>query len=37
MQKYGFENFKFEILVDNIETQEEMDILETKYISEFNT
>ena len=37
MQKYGFENFKFEILVDNIETQEEMNILETKYILEFNT
>ena len=35
MKKYGFENFVFEIIHDNIASKKEMDELERKYISDF--
>lgn len=34
MRKYGFENFNFEIIEDNIKTQKELDIQERYYIME---
>lgn len=34
MRKYGFNNFKFEILEDNIKTQQELDNRERYYITE---
>lgn len=34
MRKYGFDNFKFEILEDNIKTQQELDNRERYYITE---
>ena len=34
MRKYGFNNFKFEILEDNIKTQHELDNRERYYITE---
>ena len=38
MRKYGFENFTFELLEDNIKTKEELDNLERFYITEkFNS
>jgi hypothetical protein len=37
MRKYGFERFKFEIIVDNIESKSKMDELEREYISKFNS
>ncbi|MCF0126859.1 MAG: GIY-YIG nuclease family protein [Clostridia bacterium] len=37
MRKYGIENFEFEILKDNVETQDELDILEIQYIKKYNT
>ena len=36
IQKYGFDNFSYEILADNL-TKEEAAELETKYIKEFDT
>lgn len=36
MQKYGFENFEFIILKDNILTQEDLDKEERNYISKYN-
>lgn len=37
IQEYGVENFSFEIIEDNIDTQEELDEKEKYYISLFNT
>ncbi len=37
MRKYGFEYFKFETLVNDIKSQEEMDELEIQKILEFNS
>lgn len=37
MKKYGFENFVFEIIYDNIASKTEMDELERKYIRDFNS
>lgn len=37
MRKYGFNNFHFEILKDNIQTKEEMDQLEKDYIKKYNS
>lgn len=34
MRKYGFNNFKFEIVEDNIQSQEELDNKERYYIME---
>ena len=34
MRKYGFNNFKFEIIEDNIQSQEELDNKERHYIME---
>lgn len=36
MQKYGIDNFSIDILDDNIQTKEELDTLEIKYIKEYN-
>ena len=36
MRKYGFENFCFEIVEDNIQTKEELDEREIYYIKFFN-
>ena len=36
MQKYGIENFTIDILEDNIQTKEELDTLEIKYIKKYN-
>ncbi len=37
MRKYGIENFDFEILVDEIHSQEELDNLEIQYIQNHKT
>ena len=37
MNKYGFDNFHFEILEDNITDRETLDILEKEYIEKFDT
>lgn len=37
IHKYGIENFKFEILHDNIKTKEELNKLERKYIKLYNS
>lgn len=37
MSKYGFEHFKFEILVDDIKSKEEMDKLEIQYIKNYHS
>ena len=37
IQKYGWENFKHEILVDNILTLEEANKLEIKFIAQYHT
>lgn len=37
MVKYGFDCFKFEILKDNIQSKEELDILERYYIKEYQS
>lgn len=37
MNKYGFENFKFEIIKDNIQTQEDLNYWEKYYIKKFKT
>ena len=37
MRKYGFNNFHFEILQDNIQSKEEMDQLEKDYIKKYNS
>ena len=36
MQKYGIDNFTIDILEDDIQTKEELDILEIKYIKEYD-
>ena len=36
MQKYGINNFIIDILKDDIQTKEELDILEIKYIKEYD-
>ena len=35
-RKYGYENFKYEVLIDNINTFEELNAFEIYYISLFN-
>lgn len=35
MVKYGFENFTFEILKDNIQSKKELDSLEREYIKKY--
>lgn len=35
MVKYGFENFTFEILKDNIQSKKELDFLEREYIKKY--
>lgn len=37
MRKYGFKNFRFEILHDNITTKEELDELEIYYIKKYKS
>lgn len=37
MRKYGFENFYFEILEDQIQTKEELDLAEQKYIKLYHS
>lgn len=37
MRKYGIENFTFEVLQDNIETQEELDEAEIYWINYYNS
>lgn len=37
MVKYGFDCFKFEILKDNIQSKEELDILERYYIKKYQS
>ena len=37
MRKYGVENFKFEVLQDNIETYEQLDKAEIYWIDYYNT
>lgn len=37
MIKYGFENFKFEVLEDNIKTQSELDEKEISYIKQYDS
>ena len=37
LNKYGFDSFKWEILKDNVETQEELDNLEIFYINFYNS
>ena len=37
MKKYGFENFTFEVIEDNISTQAELDKKERYYIQYFNS
>jgi len=37
MRKYGLKHFKFEIVIDNIQSKEEMDELERYYIKKLHT
>jgi group I intron endonuclease len=37
MRKYGLENFKFVVILDGIETEEELGFQETKFIDQYNS
>jgi group I intron endonuclease len=37
IRKYGLDNFKFEILLDNVQTKEELAFFEKKYISIYDS
>jgi len=37
IRKYGIENFKFHVIIDNIATQDELDRLERVWIAQCNT